>query len=158
MAGFWAALGRLFMREVAPVLAEKGVEALEHRINRPKPAPVPRVDPEPPAVALPPVSEQLPVPVAVEPPKQTPLTKPSRVWEGWDTDNMFTETNLTKLAEETGEKRDDLLTSRNAIFALYEKQYRRAREKAGRRTNGASAAIFASEDFKTFVQTGELGE
>ena len=101
------------------------------------------------------------VPVEAQPPvvaPPAPKPAPTRTWEGWDTENLFTETDLTKLAAETGESRDDLATSRNAMFALLEKQYRRAVEKAGRRTNGSSAAIFASPDFKTFVQTGELGE
>lgn len=148
--GFWAALGRLFIKEVAPVLAEKGAEALEHRLNRPKPAPVPRVEPLGDTVVPPPFIEPVPLSVAL------PKPAPTREWEGWDVDNLFTEKDLTKLAAETGESRDDLLTSRNAMFAVLEKQYRRAAEKAGRRTNASSAGIFASESFKIFVQTGEL--
>lgn len=151
--GFWAALGRLFIKEVAPVLAEKGVEALEHRLNRPSPAPVPRVEPLGDAVPTPPVVLPAPVPVAPPPPPA-----PVREWNGWDADNVFAEADLTKLAVETGVSRDVLSATRNQYLALMETAYRQQMKAAGRKANGSSAGIFASEEFRAFLKSGVLSE
>jgi hypothetical protein len=128
-------------------------------VRHKKPVPVP-VEPkpltvDPPVVVLPQPTILAPTVPVVAP---TPIVAPTRVWAGWNFANVFAETDLNRLAAETGFSRDALATSRDQYLALMEASYRAQMTAAGRKTNGASAAVFASEHFRKFLETGTIGE